>query len=60
MGDEGEGSGGGEGEGSGDKGGGKRGLGTPLSTPTIQVCNEFLVVPKIDFPTNFLLQTESP
>ena len=33
MGGEGEGSGG-EGEGSGGKGGRKRGLGTPLTTPT--------------------------
>ena len=41
MGLEGEGSGG-EGEGSGVKGGGKWGLGTPLSTPSYMVIQNML------------------
>ena len=66
MGGKGEGSGG-EGEGSGVKGGGKWGLGTPLSTPsklpdfTILNFNMLTVIishyKKIEYNTYVLLQT---
>ena len=51
---------GGEREGSGGNGGGKRGLGTPLSTPTSMTLCDFVVASLQSFPSKICSYSSVP